>query len=733
MVQIKKITLPIEGMTCAVCAQSVEKTLKAQVGVKTAAVNFAEHSVLIEFDENTTTLQSLQKSVSDSGYELLVDENISQNELEKLEQTKIQKLKKKLIVSIIFSLPIFVLSMFFMHAFSYEHELLFLLSIPVLIYCGADFFIHSVKKIKRLETNMDTLVAMSTGIAFIYSSFNVFFSKFLISKGIAPHLYFESATVIITFILLGKYLEERSRSRTSSAMKNLLKLQPNTLFVLRENQEIEISLKDIHLNDVILIKPGSSIPVDGKVIYGQSFVDESMITGEPLAVNKNIDDKLYAGTINQRGSLQMMAEKTGNKTLLAQIISQVRDAQMKKPPIQKLADKIAGIFVPIVISISIITFTLWIIFAPSPALANAIISAITVLIIACPCALGLATPTALITGLGRGAENGILIRNAEGFEIAHKINAIVFDKTGTLTIGKPEVINEMWFVQKNITNLKNILVAIEQLSEHPLANAICNFHQADNIEKILVSQFESITAKGVTANINNEKYFVGNAELLHQNNIPINNKSSINETGSIVYFANAQQCLAIFTIADEIRETSAKAVSNLQAMGIEVFLLTGDNLETAELIAKQAGIKNITANVLPTEKTLLIEKLQNKGYIVAMAGDGINDAAALSKANLGIAMASGSDISIQNADIILLQSDLMHIIKAINLSKATYRIIKQNLFWAFFYNIISIPLAAGIFYPFTGFLLNPMIAGATMAMSSVSVVSNSLRLKKIKL
>lgn len=731
MPELKKITLTVEGMTCAVCAQSVEKTLKAQPGVKNAAVNFAGHSASIEYDIGSTNLHALQKAVNNSGYELITDENITREELEKLELDRVRKIKNKFIVSVIFSLPVFILSMFFMHVFKYEHGLLFLLSVPVLVFSGADFFVHSFKKIKRLETNMDTLVALSTGIAFLYSSFNVFFPDFLISKGITPHLYFESATVIITFILLGKYLEEKSKSKASSAIKNLLKLQPDKLIVVRDNTETEISSREVQVNDIIIIKPGSSIPVDGKVIMGESFVDESMITGEPLSVSKATGDNLYAGTVNQKGSLQMVAEKTGNKTLLAQIISQVRDAQMNKPPIQKLADKIAGIFVPVVISIALLTFVLWVIFGPSPSLANAIISAITVLIIACPCALGLATPTALITGIGRGAENGILIRNAEGLEIAHQINAVVFDKTGTITKGKPEVTDAIWFSQDH--NLKNTVYAMEQLSEHPLAAAICNYIKPDVTEKVQVSKFESITAKGITASINGTKYFAGNAVLLKENKIKIENTTSGNQTGSMAYFADENECLAMFIIADEIRETSRKAVSELHTMGIETFLLTGDNQVTAEFIAKQAGISNITANVLPTEKTAFIEQLQLKGLTVAMTGDGINDAAALAKANLGIAMASGSDISVQNADIILLKSDLLHVVKAINLSKTTYKIIRQNLFWAFFYNVISIPVAAGILYPFSGFLLSPMIAGAAMAMSSVSVVSNSLRLKKIKL
>lgn len=734
---IKKLTLPVEGMSCAVCAQKVEKVLKAQNGVKNATVNFAERSVLIEYNEEESSLLLLKKAINNNGYELLIDENITLEELDLKDSARTNRLKKKFFVALFFSIPVFILSMFFMHAFAYEHQLLLLLSIPVLIYSGSDFFVSAVKKIKQFETNMDTLVALSTGIAFLYSAFNVLFPAFLLKQGIEPQLYFESATVVITFILLGKFLEERSRSKASTAIKSLLKLQPDKLIVIRNEQEIEISIKNIQANDIILIKPGSSIPVDGKVTKGESFIDESMITGEPLASLKKPGDKIFAGTINQKGSLHVITEKAGSKTLLSQIIEQVRDAQMSKPPIQKLADKIAGIFVPIVIGIAILSFIVWIIFGISPALAHAILTSITVLIIACPCALGLATPTALIVGVGRGAENGILIRKIEGLEVAHKINAIVFDKTGTITKGKPEVTESTWFVTDNIQVLKNILYTLEHRSEHPIAEAICKELSKQNAEKIEIEEFISITAKGIKAKYNDTFYYIGNASMINNYGISTHLLNTLTKAdqkpGSIILFADDKQILAKFIIADDIKETSKTAVSDLQKMGIEVFMLTGDNQETAELVAKETGIKNFKAGVLPTEKNIFIEDLQNKGYVVAMVGDGINDAAALAKADLGIAMASGSDISLQSADIVLMKSDLTHIVKAINLSRLTYRIIKQNLFWAFFYNVISIPVAAGILFPFTGFLLSPMIAGAAMAMSSVSVVSNSLRLKKIKI
>lgn len=732
MTTFKKITLPVEGMSCAVCAQSIEKVLKAQTGVKNAAVNFAEHSVLIEYNDKESSLFTLKKVVNDNGYSLIIDDTITQEELDMKEYARVNKIKMKFFVALIFSVPVFMLSMFFMHAFTYEHYILLALSIPVMVFSGSDFFINAAKKIKHGETNMDTLVALSTGIAFLFSSFNVFFPALLSKYGIQPHLYFESATVIITFILLGKYLEERSRSKASSVIKNLLQLQPDKVIVLRNEQEIEISIKNVQVNDIVLIRPGAIISVDGKVNKGESYVDESMITGEPLAVNKQEGDRVFAGTINQQGSLYILTEKNGNKTLLSQIIEQVREAQMSKPPIQKLADKIAGIFVPVVLGIAVLTFVLWIILAPSPALAHAILSTITVLVIACPCALGLATPTALITGIGRGAENGILIRKTEGLEIAHKINAIVFDKTGTITKGKPEVTKITWYSNENNQTLINIFYSLEFNSEHPIAQSICKKLSEKNAEKIEVEHFTSITAKGVKATISGKKYFAGNASMMSDFGISTNDLNE-QKTGSVIFFANKKQLLAEFIINDEIRESSAQAVSDLQQMGIEVYMLTGDNENTASAVAKETGIKNFKAGMLPTEKYKFIEELQQKGFTVAMTGDGINDATALAKADLGIAMASGSDISVQSADLVLMNSDLTHIVKAINLSRITYKIIKQNLFWAFFYNVISIPVAAGILFPFTGFLLSPMIAGAAMAMSSVSVVTSSLRLKKVKI
>lgn len=602
------------------------------------------------------------------------------------------------------------------------------LSLPVVFWFGRSFFVNGFKQAGHFSANMDTLVALSTGIAFLYSACNTIFPNVLGVGGLGQ-VYFESASVIVAFILLGKLLEDNAKTKASSAIKKLMGLQPNTVKVLRNGKEEQISIEEVNVGEVIIIRPGEKIPVDGEVVLGDSFIDESMISGEPLPVEKTAGAKVFAGTINQKGSLQIKALKVGVGTLLSQIIEAVRRAQGSKAPVQKLADKIAGIFVPTVIVIAIISFISWYFLGGDHSLNMAILSAITVLIIACPCALGLATPTAIMVGVGKGAQEGILIKDAESLEKAYKIDTVVMDKTGTITKGQPEVKKLQW-LNASADN-EAILYAIENRSEHPLAGAVIQYlHKPENLPA--VERLSSLPGRGVAAIVHGEVYLVGNAQMMKDNGIATDN-SFEKEEGTVVFFSDAKTLLAVITIADAIKETSARAISQLKDMNIEVHMLTGDNKRTAKAIAEQAGINHYQANMLPATKAAFIKELQQQGRVVAMAGDGINDSEALALADVGIAMGRGTDVAMDVAKITLMHSDLAEVPKAIKLSKATMRTIKQNLFWAFVYNIIGIPIAAGVLYPFFGFMLSPMIAGAAMALSSVSVVSNSLRLRSLKL
>ena len=781
---IKKISLPVLEMSCASCAINVETILKEQSGVVSAAVNYANGEAFIEFDTKATDLNKLRDAVVGIGYDIVIDETEEKEEtLRDLEHKRFAELKIKVIVAFILSLPVFILSMFFMHAFPYEHWLLMALTLPVLIYSGKEFFVNAFKLAKHFMTNMDTLVALGTGIAFIFSAFNTIFPQYLISAGLTPHVYFESATIIISFILLGKLLEERSKSKASSAIKKLIGLQPKTLTVIRDGKELTLSLNEVKLNDIVLVKPGEKIPVDGKVVSGISYVDESMLTGEALAVNKSKDMKVFAGTINQKSSLEITAQKIGKETILSQIIGLVQEAQSSKPPVQKLVDKIASVFVPAIIIIAAITFLSWYFIVPSSSFAIALTNMISVLIIACPCALGLATPTALVAGLGRAAEKGILIKDAQALEIAHKITHIVFDKTGTITTGKAEVTDILEVgsqksevgkgkkiiisqsdtekAQRTTENVEvgsellNIIYSIESQSTHPLAEAICNKLKSDGAVKINVDSSENIAGNGIKAKVNGEEYFIGNDKLISEQsavgslqlpddvneNVIKVAKALREEAKTVVYFADNKQVLAIIAIKDTIKESSKEAILALNQMGIETSIISGDNRNTVSVIASEAGIKNYKAEVSPIEKVDYIKQLQDRSrksevgsqkHFVAMVGDGINDSAALAQSDIGIAMGSGSDIAIESAAITIMNSELNNVVSAIRLSKQTIRIIKQNLFWAFFYNIIAIPIAAGLLYPAFGFLLNPMIAGVAMAFSSVTVVTNSLRLRFVK-
>ncbi len=728
-------TYKIVGMTCASCAVSLESYFKPLKGIHKVEVNYPNQSVFITFDPLLINESELAKRAKEIGYEILLGE---QKEVEKAfeekKEERLGRLKDKLIFSAVFSIPIFIMSMFFMGVVPYENWIMLGLSIPVLFWCGSEFFVIAWNKLKRLSSNMDTLVALSTGVAFVFSVFNTINPQFFIQQGLLPHVYYESAVIIITLILLGRFLEEKAKSKTSSAIKNLMGLKPKMVTVIRNGEELLISLNGLVKGDLILVKPGGKIPVDGRVKKGESYIDESMISGEPIPVLKKKRDQVLAGTVNQKGSLRILATKVGKGTLLSQIIHSVEQAQSSKPEIQKMVDKVAGVFVPVVISLAILTFGVWYLYGPEPTFTYAILGLITVLIIACPCALGLATPTALMVGIGKGAEQGILIKDAQALETAYKVDTLILDKTGTITEGKPKVTDLKWIDNVDVVTLEKVLKSIETKSEHPLAEAIINHFSTSDL--VAVDQFESVTGMGATANYVEKSYFIGNERFIAKNRISVSEellktgKQHNSEARTVVYFADDTRVLAVIAISDEIKKNSLQAVQKIQSLGIEVHLLTGDNDHTASVVAEKIGVKFLKANVMPFGKGDFVKELQKKGKIVAMVGDGINDSQALAQADVGIAMGSGTDIAMESAAVTLIHSDLMQIAKAIELSKATMQTIRQNLFWAFIYNVVAIPVAAGVLYPAFGFLLNPMIAGAAMSMSSISVLSNSLRLKK---
>lgn len=736
--QYKKETFPVLEMTCAACAVSVESMLKSTAGVRNASVNYANQTASVEYDTKQTKPVDLQNSVRAIGYDLVVDVEDPQAVQEEAQRKHYETVKHRTIWSIILSIPVVVIGMFFMDM-PYGTYISMALTAPVVFYFGRNFFVNAWKQARHGKANMDTLVALSTGIAFVFSVFNTFFPDFWHSRGMHAHVYFEAAAVVIAFISLGKLLEEKAKSNTSSAIKKLMGLQPKTVKAIIDGIEQEIPIAAVKVGYKIQVRPGEKIPVDGVVVTGSSFVDESMISGEPVAVEKRTGEKVFAGTINQKGSFQFQAEKVGGDTILAQIIKMVQQAQGSKAPVQKLVDKIAGIFVPIVIGIAILTFVTWLIIGGDNAFTHALLNSVTVLVIACPCALGLATPTAIMVGVGKGAENNILIKDAESLELAHKVNAVILDKTGTITEGKPVVTDLVWAVDQVDAKAKQILFALESQSEHPLAEAVVNNLKSESITSIPVSAFTSITARGVKGTVDSENYFVGNRKLIDENKVTVsldiaNLAAKLqSEAKTVVYFSNSQKVLAVIAIADKIKSTSKAAIDSLQKKGIDVYMLTGDNEQTAKAVASQVGLKHYGAEVLPSDKAEFVKELQAKGKVVAMVGDGINDSHALAQADVSIAMGKGSDIAMDVAKMTLITSDLQSIPKALNLSTKTVMGIKQNLFWAFIYNVIGIPIAAGVLYPINGFLLDPMIAGAAMALSSVSVVGNSLRLRAAKI
>jgi Cu2+-exporting ATPase len=728
-----KKQFPVLEMSCAACATSVESLLSNTPGIEQASVNYANHSASITWDNSIITPIDIQNALRGIGYDIIIEEENAQEIQEASQLNYYKEIKSRTIWSAIFSVPVVILGMFFMDI-PYGNWISMVLSTPVVFYFGRHFFVSAWKKIKHGSFNMDTLVALSVGTAYAFSLFNTIFPEFWHARGIHPHVYYESAVVIIVFISFGKFLEEGAKSNTSSALKKLMGMQAKTVKVKRGDEEIEIEISALLVGDIVLVKPGEKIAVDGVVVEGESYVDESLISGEPLAVLKTIDTKVFAGTLNQKGSFSFRAEKVGADTLLSQIIKRVQEAQGSKAPVQKYVDKVASIFVPTVIGISILTFIVWMIFGGENAFTYALLNAVTVLVIACPCALGLATPTAIMVGVGKAAEKHMLIRDAESLENASRVDTIVLDKTGTITMGKPVLSDILWDDALKSIDDEAILYSMEEQSEHPLSDAI--LHYLEKTQKSIgIRLFSSITGKGIQATYENKCYFVGSLSFLKEMGAEISEplQQSVNEwlgqSKSVMAFGTNKHVLSVIATEDPIKENSIYAIETLQNNNIKVYILSGDHQRSVDALADKVNVTDAFGGLMPSDKSEWIRKLQKQGRNVAMVGDGINDTEALALADLSIAMAHGSDIAMDVAKVTVINSDLRAVSEIILLSKKVVRIIKQNLFWAFIYNIIGIPIAAGVLFPINGFLLNPMIAGAAMALSSVSVVLNSLRLK----
>ena len=728
--------LPVLEMSCAVCAGNVESTVQALSGVEKASVNFAAGTLTVTYNPSVITLEVMQAAVQAAGYDLIVEAEDPVAMQEEKARMHYKILRRNTIGAWTLSIPLALLGMVFMHV-PFGNWIMMVLALAIMIFFGRSFYVNGVRHALKGKANMDTLVALSTSIAFLFSLFNTLCPGFWLGKGLEPHVYYEASGVIIAFVLLGKLMEERAKNSTSSAIKGLMGLQPKTARLVTDGREEEVPISNLQVGNVVSVRPGEKIPVDGTLLQGSSSVDESMLSGEPIPVEKNAGDRVLAGTINQKGAFTMEATSVGGTTVLAQIVQMVQSAQGSKAPVQRIVDKISGIFVPVVVLLSFLTFVCWLMIGGESYFSYALLSAVSVLVIACPCALGLATPTALMVGMGKGAEQHILIKDAFALENLCKVDTVVLDKTGTLTEGVPVVTDSYWISDDNIRYL-DVLYTAEQKSEHPLASAILCWLEESGAKVCEAENFESLTGRGVRIQVEGVTYWAGSQGLLDifQAGIPEKVRKQIGqwqEDGqSVVFYGQETRLLAVLAISDRIKPTSAEAVKELKKQGIEVHLLTGDGVRTAERVAATLDIGYYKAEVMPNDKEEYIISLQQQGKKVAMVGDGINDSQALARADVSIAMGKGTDIAMDVAMVTLITSDLLLLPGAIRLSKQTVRLIYQNLFWAFIYNVIGIPLAAGVLFPINGLLLNPMLASAAMAFSSVSVVLNSLRLKFMK-
>ncbi len=781
---MRKEIFKIKGMHCASCANIIEKTLKKESGVNSVEVNFGTETAKISFDEQKLHAKDLSKQIEPLGYSLVEDTaeamgmsadehakhlGLSESKVEKL--AELQSMKKGLFSAVpiaIFSIAIMIWDVLMQYELAAEmspvvddfvHHLLPVFATYILFVIGRPYLSGVYRFLRFGKANMDTLIGIGTSAAYLYSFVISAFETLLENFVNVDHQYYDVTIVVITFITLGKYLEARSKVKTGDAIEKLLNLQAKTALVIRDGQEIEISVNDVKHGDLIVVKPGSKIPVDGLITNGVSFVDESLVTGEPMPVKKSVGDSVVSGTINTTGSFVFKATKVGSETLLAQIVKMVREAQGSKAPIQALADKISSVFVPVVLVLAFVTLGLWLFVGSqylgfAEALSFGLVSFVGILVIACPCALGLATPTAIIVGVGKGAKEGILIKDAATLEKLHKVNTVVVDKTGTVTKGFPTLVDVINFSTFTDSQVISILASLEKKSEHPIARAILNYvadpervvdpvrtadplrTEAKNLDLAEVVNFQNLQGKGIKGLIDGVEYFAGNTKLVDELALDFEQTKLHELTAqgkTPVILATKEKVLALVMVADEVKPEAKQAVSDLHKLGIKVVMLTGDEEKTARYIANEVGIDEVVAHVLPEDKLRKIEALQREGLVVAMAGDGVNDAPALAKADVGIAMATGTDVAIESAGITLLHGDISKLVKATRLSKMTMRGIRQNLFWAFIYNVVGIPLAAGAFYPFFGWLLNPIFAGFAMAMSSVSVVANSLRIKSKKI
>ena len=721
-------TFPVLNMACAACSAAVEKTLQQQRGVVAATVNLAAAQAHVQYDKRVTSYRKLAKAVKAAGFVLVEPTESSADVVAGYRRERLHRKQVSMLGALLFFLPLMVLSMW-MPNIAYLHYILWALATPVLVF-GYDFYVGAWQQARHGRANMDTLVAVSTSVAYLFSVFNTLFPEFWLERGLEPHVYFEASAGIIAFVSIGKMLEERAKDSTTTAIGALMGLQPQQVTrVLPDGSIEDVDIATVAVGDTVMAHPGERIAVDGVVVDGTSYVDESMLTGEPMPVRKGAGEPVFCGTLNGKGVLYYTAEKTGDATLLSRIIRVVQDAQGSKAPVQRLVDKVAAIFVPVVMSIAVVAFVVWMLVGGDEAFSHALLAFVTVLVIACPCALGLATPTAITVGIGKAASQGILIKNADALESACRVTAVVLDKTGTLTEGHPAVVHSLW----SDDSARAVLYGIESRSEHPLAQAV-TAHLTD-CDVVEVSDFTTLPGKGVQAVSAGVQYYVGNKRLMDE--VGVNCAGEMlaaaeaweQEANTVIWFATSEALLAVMAIADPLKATSQQAVASMQALGMKVYMLTGDNLSTAQAVAQRVGISLVVAEVLPEEKAAFISRLQREGEVVAMIGDGINDSAALAQADVSIAMGQGSDIAMDVAAMTIISSDLLRVPQAVVVSQQTVKTIRQNLFWAFIYNIIGIPVAAGVLYPLNGFLLNPMIASAAMALSSVSVVSNSLRLK----
>ncbi len=728
---MKKTTIQITGMHCASCVTVLTRALQKVDGVQTAVVNYSTEKATVDFDPAKANEPALIAAIKSKGYQAIIADGKDQSKIAEISRKKeIQQLKSQALISTILSLPIVITAMFLMDLMIPGKDyLLWLLATPIQFYIGRSFYKGAWAALKNKSGNMDLLIAIGTSAAYFYSAYVVLFNT-------VGYQYFEASAVIITLVILGKYLEAVAKGKTSEAISALMKTGAKTATIIKDGKEIQIPIDDVKVNDVIVVKPGQKVPVDGIIVDGHSSVDESMITGESIPVEKKKGDAVIGSTLNKQGNFTFKATKVGAETTLAKIIKLIEDAQTQKAPIQRFADRISAFFVPLVLYLALITFTIWFSFAHE-SVAFALITTVSVLVIACPCALGLATPTAIMVGTGKGAKHGILIKGGQALETAHKVKYVIFDKTGTITKGQPSVTDILLENGFSENELLSIAGSIEKKSEHPLAEAIVRKAESLNYTPRAVTSFKALTGRGVEASLGSKRYYIGNPRLIEELKISLSkwkdHLSRLEEEGkTVMVVADGKSVLGLIAVADEIKEDSPRAIRELKRMKITPYMITGDNARTAKAIAQKVGIEKFFAEVLPEDKAKYVQKLQQAGK-VAMVGDGINDAPALARADIGIAMGSGTDVAMETGNVVLMRNNLMDVPRAIKLSRFTMSKIKQNMFWALFYNVMGIPIAAGVLYPFTGWLLNPVIAGAAMALSSVSVVANSLLLKRKRL